>query len=61
MGTLFGQSFVNDILFLGLLTLAAGSILYVVIQLLGVAHRLGHKEMLMWSVLLWLLVGFATD
>lgn len=61
LGTLIGQSFVNDTVFLGFLALAAGSILYVVIQLLGVAHRLGHKEMLMWGVLLGLLVGFATD
>ena len=33
------------------LTLAAGSILYVVIQLLGVAHKNGRKELLYWGVL----------
>jgi len=61
VGTVVGQSFVNDTVFLGFLALAAGSILYVVIQLLGVAHRLGHKEMMMWGILAGLLVGFATD
>jgi ZIP family zinc transporter len=61
VGTLIGQSFVNDTVFLGFLALAAGSILYVVILLLGVAHKLGHKELLMWGVLVGLLVGFATD
>ena len=61
VGTLIGQSFVNDTVFLGFLALAAGSILYVVIQLLSVAQRLGHKELLMWGVLLGLLAGFATD
>jgi len=61
VGTLIGQSFVNDTVFLGFLALAAGSILYVIIQLLGVAQRLGHKEALMWGVLTGLLAGFATD
>ncbi|MEA2844383.1 MAG: zinc transporter, family [Actinomycetota bacterium] len=61
VGTVIGQSFVSDTLFLAFLALAAGSILYVVIQLLGVAHKLGHKELLMWGVLIGLLVGFATD
>jgi len=61
VGTIIGQSFVNDTVFLGFLALAAGSILYVIIQLLGVAQRLGHKEALMWGVLTGLLAGFATD
>jgi ZIP family zinc transporter len=61
VGTLVGQSFVNETVFLGFLALAAGSILYVIVQLLGVAHKLGHKELLMWGVLIGLLVGFATD
>jgi len=49
LGTVVGQSFVNDTIFLGFLALAAGSILYVVIQLLHVASRLGQKELLMWG------------
>src|SRR2546421_5827538 len=60
-GTLVGQSFVDDRLFLAFLALAAGSILYVIVQLVQVAYKMGHKEMLMWGLLLGLLVGFATD
>src|SRR5207342_2053262 len=45
LGTLIGQSFVNDTVFMACLALAAGSILYVVIELLGVARKLGHKEL----------------
>jgi zinc transporter, ZIP family len=61
LGTLVGHSFVNDTMFLAFLALAAGSILYVVVQLLHVASKLGHKELLMWGMLLGLLLGFATD
>ncbi len=61
VGTLIGQSFVNDTVFLGFLALAGGSILYVVIELLGVARKLGHKEMLTWGIVLGLFAGFATD
>ncbi len=46
---------------MGFLALAAGSILYVVIELLGVARKLGHKELMTWGILLGLLAGFATD
>jgi len=31
------------------LTLAAGSILYVLIQLLGVAYKSGRKDLLYWE------------
>ena len=61
LGTVLGRSFVNDTLFLAFLALAAGSILYVVIQLLKVAARQGFPEIVMWGVLFGLLLGFATD
>jgi ZIP family zinc transporter len=61
IGTFVGQAFVNDTLFLGFLALAAGSILYVIIQMLGVGARLGHKQMMMWGLLLGLFAGFGTD
>ncbi|MFN2568395.1 MAG: zinc permease [Candidatus Dormibacteria bacterium] len=61
LGTLLGQSFVNKTVFLGFLALAAGSILYVIIQLLGVGARLGRKELMMWGLLAGILTGFATD
>jgi ZIP family zinc transporter len=43
------------------LALAAGSILYVVVQLLNVGFRLAHKEMLIWGLLAGVVLGFATD
>jgi ZIP family zinc transporter len=61
LGTLLGQSFVNNELFVAFLALAAGSILYVVIQLVQVAQKLGYRELLMWGVFVGLVLGFATD
>jgi len=61
VGTLIGQSFVNDTLYLAFLALAAGSILYVVIELLGVARKLGHKEIMTWGIIVGIVAGFATD
>jgi ZIP family zinc transporter len=61
VGTIIGQSFVNETMFIAFLALAAGSILYVVLQLVKMAFRMGHKEMLMWGVLLGFLAGLATD
>ena len=61
VGTLIGQHLVNDTLSIAFLGLAAGSILYVVIELLAVARRTGMKELTTWMILLGLLLGFATD
>ncbi|HZX05379.1 ZIP family metal transporter [Kribbella sp.] len=61
IGTLVGQRFVSDTLSVAFLGLAAGSILYVVIELLAVARRAGLKELTTWCILLGLLAGFATD
>jgi len=61
IGTVIGQSFQNETVFAAFLALAAGSILYVVIELLAVARKLGHKDMTTWGVLAGLILGFATD
>jgi zinc transporter, ZIP family len=61
VGTVIGQSFVNETLFLAFLALAAGSILYVVIQLLKVANRQGYPELVLWGIFVGLVLGFATD
>ncbi len=61
LGTVVGHSFVNDTLFLAFLALAAGSILYVIVQLLKVAHRMAQPEVLMWGLVVGLALGFATD
>jgi ZIP family zinc transporter len=61
VGTLIGQSVVNETLSVAFLGLAAGSILYVIIELLAVARRANLKELTTWMILLGLLLGFATD
>jgi ZIP family zinc transporter len=61
LGTLIGRSFVNDTMYLAFLALAAGSILYVVVQLLKVAFRFDRTEILMVGLLAGLVAGFATD
>ena len=60
-GTLLGQAWVSEALSIAFLALAAGSILYVVIELLGVCSRLGHKTVVAWGLVLGLMLGFATD
>ena len=61
VGTAVGRQFTSTAMSVIFLTLAAGSILYVVIQLLGVAHKSGRKVLLYWGVLLGLSAGFLTD
>ena len=61
VGTVVGQSFTSDAVSVLFLSLAAGSILYVIVQLIGVALRAGHKEMLYWGMFLGIIAGFATD
>jgi zinc transporter, ZIP family len=61
LGTLVGQSVVNDTLSIAFLGLAAGSILYVVIELLAAARKANLKTVTTWGVFLGLVLGFATD
>ncbi|MFF3457477.1 ZIP family metal transporter [Streptomyces sp. NPDC002730] len=61
VGTLVGQQVVNETLGIAFMGLAAGSILYVVIELLAVVRRAAMKELTTWMILLGLLLGFATD
>jgi ZIP family zinc transporter len=61
LGTVVGQAWVSDALATLFLTLAAGSILYVVIAMLGVCARAGRRELMMWGILLGIVAGFATD
>jgi ZIP family zinc transporter len=61
VGTAVGRQFTSDAMSVIFLTLAAGSILYVVIQLLGVAFKNGKKDLIYWGVLLGLVAGFVTD
>ena len=61
VGTAVGRQFTSPAMSVIFLTLAAGSILYVVIQLLGVAHKSGREAPLHWGVLMGLAAGFLTD
>ncbi len=61
LGTIIGQAFSSDIVSIAFLGLAAGSILYVVIELLAVARRSGRKMLVGWCIFAGLFAGFLTD
>jgi ZIP family zinc transporter len=61
LGTVVGQSFVNDTLSIAFLGLAGGSILYVVIELFAVARKAELKAITTWGVFGGLILGFGTD
>ena len=61
VGTAIGRQFTSDPVNVLFLTLAAGSILYVVIQLLAVARQAARPKVMMWGIFLGLVAGFATD
>jgi ZIP family zinc transporter len=61
VGTLLGSFFVNEVVSVVFLALAAGSILYVIIQLLKVAQKLSSGSTLYVGVLGGLSAGLVTD
>ena len=61
VGTLLGEQMTAPLLGIAFLALAAGSILYVVIELLAVARATKLKELVAWGILLGLVLGFVTD
>src|SRR5919197_4133195 len=61
LGTALGEAWVSEAVSIVFLSLAAGSILYVVVELLNVGRLLASKTLLTWGILLGLFVGFATD
>jgi zinc transporter, ZIP family len=60
-GTLLGQVWVNESVSILFFALAAGSILYVVMELLNVGRVLASKTLVTWGVLFGLVLGFGTD
>ena len=60
-GTWIGHGFTSDAVSVLFLSLAAGSIIYVVLQLVGVAARARRMDVLAIGVLVGLLAGFVTD
>ena len=61
VGTVIGHSWTSQNLSILFFTLAAGSILYVVIELLAVGRKLALKHTTGWGILLGLALGFTTD
>ena len=61
LGTVIGESFVNETVDMMFLALAAGSILYVVVQLLQVAVKLDRNLQLMWGLFAGLIFGLGTE
>ena len=61
LGTLIGQRFTNDVVSVAFLGVAAGSILFVVIELLAVTRKSGLKAIAAWGLYGGLVLGFVTD
>jgi ZIP family zinc transporter len=61
IGTLIGHGFTSTALSVVFLTLAAGSIIYVVIQLIGVAAKAKRSDLMAYGLLIGLIAGFLTD
>ena len=61
VGTVIGHSWTSENLSILFFALAAGSILYVVMELLNVCRTFGSKSLTAWGIVLGLTLGFATD
>src|SRR5262245_22098919 len=61
VGTLVGQAWVSSAGSVLFLALAAGSILYVVIELITICGRMASKQVLLLGIFAGLILGFGTD
>jgi ZIP family zinc transporter len=61
IGTWVGHGFTSDAVSVIFLTLAAGSIIYVITQLIGVAAKARRADLLAYGLLIGLIAGFLTD
>jgi ZIP family zinc transporter len=61
LGTVVGYSWVSEALQVLFFALAAGSILYVVLELAAVCRRYAMPVLVAWMILLGIALGFATD
>ena len=61
IGTLIGQAWTSEVLSVAFLALAAGSILYVVVELIAICRQFASKELVLAGILSGLVLGFATD
>jgi ZIP family zinc transporter len=61
LGTVVGQAWVSEAVSVAFFAVAAGSILYVVQELLNVNRKYGYPTLVTWMLLLGLFLGFGTD
>ena len=61
LGTLVSNAWVNEAVSVAFFAVAAGSILYVLQELLNLNRRFGAPVLVTWMLLLGLFLGFATD
>jgi zinc transporter, ZIP family len=61
LGTILGFSVHSDALFVLFLALAAGSIFYVISELLHVGRSFGIREIAMWGIFAGFFLGLGTD
>jgi ZIP family zinc transporter len=61
VGTILGHGFTSEPVSVVFLALAAGSILYVITQLIGIAARARRADLLAYGILIGLVAGFVTD
>jgi ZIP family zinc transporter len=61
LGTVVGQAWVSEPLSIVFFALAAGSILYVVMQLVHVNRKFDYPVLVAWMVFAGIALGFATD
>ncbi len=61
VGTAVGHNFTSTAVSVVFLTVAAGSIVYVIAQLLGIAARAKRADLVAYGLLIGLLAGFLTD
>src|SRR5213080_3224024 len=61
LGTVIGHSWTSQNLSVAFFTLAAGSILYVVMELFNVLRTFTTKQLAAWGLIFGLVLGFGTD
>jgi ZIP family zinc transporter len=61
VGTAIGQAWVSEALSVAFFAVAAGSILYVILQLVEVCRRYSMPVVVAWWLFAGLVLGFATD
>jgi ZIP family zinc transporter len=61
LGTAIGQAWVSEALSVAFFAVAAGSILYVILQLVEVCRRYSMPVVVAWWLFAGLVLGFATD